>query len=117
MKLYGIPNCDTVKKARAWLEAHGVDYEFHDYKKHGVDEALLAKWMKQAGWESVVNRKGITWRKLTDAEKAKVKDDQSAIAFLVEKPSAIKRPGFEVKGKLVLGFDEAVYEKLFGGTK
>ena len=114
MKVYGIPNCDTVKKARTWLELHGIDYEFHDYKKHGVDTVLLAKWMSKAGWENVVNRKGVTWRKLTDAEKAKVKDDKSAIAFLVEKPSAIKRPGFEFKGKLMLGFDEAEYAKLFG---
>lgn len=114
MKLYGIPNCDTVKKARAWLEAHGIAYEFHDYKKHGVDPAVLAKWMKAVGWGDVVNRKGITWRKLTDAEKAKVKDDKSAIAFLVEKPSAIKRPGFEYQDKLVLGFDPAVYEEVFG---
>lgn len=113
MKVYGIPNCDTVKKARAWLDTHGVEYEFHDYKKHGVDEALLAKWMGKVGWENLVNRKGVTWRKLTDAEKARVADDKSAIAFLVEKPSAIKRPAFEFKGKLVLGFDEQEYAKVF----
>ena len=117
MKLYGIPNCDTVKKARAWLEAHDVAYEFHDYKKHGVDAALLSKWMTKAGWENVVNRKGMTWRKLSDADKAKIKDDASAIEFLVAQPSAIKRPAFELKGKLVLGFDEAEYSQLLGGTK
>lgn len=115
MKLYGIPNCDTVKKARAWLAEHGIEYEFHDYKKHGVDAALLQKWMTKAGWENVVNRKGLTWRKLTDAEKAKIKDDKSAIKFLVEKPSAIKRPAFEHKGKLILGFDSAEYEETLGG--
>lgn len=117
MKLYGIPNCDTVKKARAWLEMHNVAYEFHDYKKHGVDAALLDKWMAQAGWENVVNRKGMTWRKLTDAEKTKIKDEPSAVKYLTGNPSAIKRPGFELKGKLVLGFDEAEYAKLFGGLK
>ena len=117
MKLYGIPNCDTVKKARAWLEAHDVAYEFHDYKKHGVDAALLAKWMTKAGWENVVNRKGMTWRKLSDADKTKIKDDASAIKFLVAQPSAIKRPAFELKNKLVLGFDEAEYSQLLGGTK
>lgn len=114
MKLYGIPNCDTVKKARAWLEAQGVDYEFHDYKKHGVDEVLLAKWMAKVGWENVVNRKGLTWRKLTDAEKAKIKDDPSAIKFLVEKPSAIKRPAITVRDRLLLGFDMNEYQKMFG---
>ena len=113
MKVYGIPNCDTVKKARTWLESHGIQYEFHDYKKHGVDAALLAKWMKAVGWETVVNRKGVTWRKLSDAEKAAVTDDASAIKLLLEKPSAIKRPAFEHQDKLVLGFDPAVYAEVF----
>lgn len=113
MKLYGIPNCDTVKKARTWLESHGIAYEFHDYKKHGVDATLLAKWMKAVDWGEVVNRKGITWRKLSDTEKAAVTDDASAINLLVENPSAIKRPAFEYQDKLVLGFDPTVYEEVF----
>jgi len=114
MKLYGIPNCDTVKKACTWLETHGVTYEFHDYKKLGVDNALLAKWMAKVGWESVINRKGQTWRKLSDAEKAQVVDDASAIQLAQDKPSAIKRPAFEHKGKLILGFNESEYQNIFG---
>ncbi|MEO1765728.1 ArsC family reductase [Thiobacter aerophilum] len=114
MKLYGISNCDTVKKARAWLEAHGISYEFHDWKKNGVDPALLARWMDAVGWEQVVNRNGITWRKLPEAEKAKVRDKDSALAFLQEKPSAIRRPAFEYDGKLVLGFDPDTYAQVFG---
>ncbi len=114
MKLYGIPNCDTVKKARAWLQAHGINYEFHDYKKHGADATLLAHWMDQAGWEKVLNRQGQTWRKLSEAEKAAVKDEASAITFLLAQPSAIKRPAIEAQGKLILGFDAMTYQKYFG---
>ena len=114
MKLYGIPNCDTVKKARAWLETRGVEYEFHDYKKRGVDSALLAQWMTQAGWESVINRKGQTWRKLSDAEKAQITDDATAIELAQSKPSVIKRPALEYQGKLILGFTESEYENIFG---
>lgn len=111
--VYGIAQCDTVKKARAWLDAHGVEYRFHDWKKHGVDRELLAKWMHEAGWEKIVNRQGITWRKLPEAEKARVKDAASALAFLADKPSAIKRPAFEHRGRLVLGFDPAEYARIF----
>lgn len=114
MKLYGISNCDTVKKARAWLDTHGIAYEFHDYRKQGVDPALLVNWMKAVGWQEVVNRKGITWRKLSDTEKAAVTDEASAIALLLKKPSAIRRPAFEYQGKLVLGFDPQVYAEVFG---
>lgn len=114
MKVYGISNCDTVKKARAWLEAHGIAYEFHDWKKQGVDPELLSRWMDAVGWEQVVNRNGITWRKLPETEKARVKDKASAIAFLKEKPSAIRRPAFEHEGKLVLGFDPDTYAQVFG---
>ena len=106
--------CDTVKKARAWLEAQGIDYEFHDYKKHGVDAALLARWMGQVGWEKVLNRQGQTWRKLSEAEKAAVKDEASAIALLLAQPSAIKRPAIEAQGKLILGFDAVAYQNYFG---
>jgi len=114
MKLYAIPNCDTVKKARAWLNMHGVEYEFHDFKKQGVDAALLAKWMAKAGWEKVINRQGQTWRKLSDAEKAQIQDDASAIKLAQDKPSVIKRPAFEYKGKLILGFNETEYQNIFG---
>jgi Spx/MgsR family transcriptional regulator len=114
MKLYGIPNCDTVRKARTWLESHGIEYEFHDYKKLGVDSALLAKWMAKVGWDKVINRQGLTWRKLSEAEKAQVKDAPSAMLLAQEKPSVIKRPAIEYKGKLILGFDESEYQNIFG---
>lgn len=115
MRLYGIPNCDTVKKARAWLAAHGIEYEFHDYKKLGVDAALLQQWMSKVGWEKVINRQGQTWRKLSEAEKAGVTDIPSALQLAQDKPSVIKRPAFEHKGNLILGFDSAEYERTFGG--
>ncbi|GAA5785599.1 ArsC family reductase [Chitiniphilus shinanonensis] len=104
MKLYGIPNCDTVKKARAWLAEAGIAYEWHDYKKHGVDRALLAGWIAQVGWERLVNRAGTTWRKLDDATRAGVVDAESAIAVMLAQPSVIKRPVLERDGKIAVGF-------------
>jgi Spx/MgsR family transcriptional regulator len=90
--LYGIPNCDTVKRARAWLDEHGVAYRFHDFKKQGVPEAELDRWLKAPGWEALVNRRGTTWRKLDDATRASVVDAASARAVLLANPSLIKRP-------------------------
>ncbi len=116
MKLYGIPNCDTVKKARTWLAAHEVEYTFHDYKKQGVDAALLADWMAKVGWDKVINRQGQTWRKLSDAEKTHVNDIASAIQLALEKPSVLKRPAVEFKGRLILGFNETEYQNIFGET-
>lgn len=114
MKLYGIPNCNTVKKARAWLSGQGIALPFHDFKKQGVSEALLKHWLKQVGWEKLVNRQGTTWRQLPDEVKAAVCDQDSAIRLMLEKPSVIKRPVLEKDGKITLGFDEAVYHTLFG---
>jgi Spx/MgsR family transcriptional regulator len=91
--LYGIPNCDTVKKARAWLDDQGVAYAFHDFKKQGVPEAELDQWLKQPGWEALVNRKGTTWRKLDEATRNAVVDAASARPVLLANPSLIKRPG------------------------
>ncbi len=113
MKLYGIPNCNTVKKARTWLAEHGVDLPFHDFKKQGVSEELLKVWLKQIGWEKLVNRQGTTWRQLADEAKSAVNDETSAIRLMLEKPSVIKRPVLEKDGKLTLGFDAAVYQSLF----
>ena len=111
IKLYGIPNCDTMKKARKWLEAHGVEYEFHDYKKSGVPEAALKTWVKKVGWESLLNRRGTTWRKLDDNTKDSI-DQASAIKLMLAQPSIIKRPVL-VSGKtLLVGFDEGAYGKL-----
>jgi len=90
--LYGIPNCDTVKRTRAWLDDHGVAYRFHDFKKDGVPETELDQWLKSPGWEALVNRRGTTWRRLDDATRASVVDASSARAVLLENPSLIKRP-------------------------
>jgi len=113
MKLYGIPNCGTVKKARDWLDGHGVAYEFHDFKKQGVTAALLSGWMKQVGWQKLLKKTGPTWGQLPDALKASIKDDASAMALMLEKPNVIKRPLLEQNGKvLATGFNATDYENL-----
>lgn len=113
MKLYGIPNCGTVKKARAWLDEHGVTYEFHDFKKQGVTETLLSDWLKQVGWQKLLKKTGPTWGQLPEAIKASIKDDASALALMVEKPNVIKRPVLERQGKvLATGFNQQEYEQL-----
>ncbi|UXY17084.1 ArsC family reductase [Chitiniphilus purpureus] len=109
MKLYGIPNCDTVKKARAWLAEAGLEYAWHDYKKQGVDRALLQGWIGQRGWEVLVNKSGTTWRKLDDDSKAAVHDAESAIALMLSQPSVIKRPVLEHDGKILVGFNPNDY--------
>lgn len=106
--LYGIPNCDTVKKARAWLEDHDVPYQFHDFKKAGVPAQPLQHWLKAAGWEALLNRKGSTWRKLDDAAKASAVDAVGAAALMQAQPSVIKRPVVEwADGAVTVGFDLA----------
>ena len=114
MKLYGIANCDSVKKARTWLAVHAIAYEFHDYKKHGVDADLLRQWMMQHGWERIINRQGQTWRKLSDSEKAAVQDSATALQLALDKPSVIKRPAIEHQGQLILGFNPTHYATTFG---
>lgn len=113
MKLYGIPNCGTVKKARAWLDSHHVAYQFHDYKKNPLDEALLASWLKQVGWQKLLKKTGPTWGQLPDAVKASIQDDASALALMLAKPNVIKRPVLEQQGKvLATGFNENDYANL-----
>jgi Spx/MgsR family transcriptional regulator len=113
MKLYGIPNCGTVKKARAWLNEHGIDYEFCDFKKQGLPPALLSDWLKQVGWQRLLKKTGPTWGQLPDTVKASIKDDASALALMLEKPNVIKRPVLEHRGKvLATGFNETDYESL-----
>jgi arsenate reductase (glutaredoxin) len=110
--LYGIPNCDSVKKARALLESRGVAYTFHDYKKQGVPEAALRAWVRAKGRDIVLNRKGTTWRELDEATKSSVVDDDSAISVMIANPSTIKRP-IIVKGDVVIvGVDEAAIAEL-----
>lgn len=103
--LYGIPNCDTVKKARVWLSEHGQAYQFHDFKKHGVPETALDVWLSAVGWETLLNRKGTTWRALDDAVKAAVTDASSARPVMLERPSTIKRPVVQwADGGVSVGF-------------
>jgi Spx/MgsR family transcriptional regulator len=109
--LYGISNCDTVKKARAWLSDQGVDYAFHDFKKLGVPVPQLDNWLKQAGWEKLLNRQGTTWRKLDPAIQARVTDDKSARSLMLEHSSVIKRPVVEwPDGKVTIGFSAADWQ-------
>lgn len=114
MTLYGIANCNTVKKARAWLEARCIPYVFHDFRKDGIDEAWLARVVAHAGWEALLNRRGTTWRQLADAERAAVHDAPSAIRLMLARPSVIKRPVVEHAGGFEIGFDEQRYQALFG---
>ena len=111
--LYGIPNCDTVKKARAWLDAQGVTYEFHDFKKQGLDPALAQDWLKTLGPEVLINRKGTTWRKLDQARQAQAAAPAGALALMLEQPSVIKRPVLDRDGDLSVGFAPDTYAKYF----
>ncbi len=111
--LYGIPNCGTVKKARTWLETHGIEYTFHDFRKQGVSETLLVGWLTQTGWQKLLKKTGPTWGQLPDAVKASIKDDASALALMQKKPNVIKRPVLEKNGRvLATGFSEADYNAL-----
>jgi arsenate reductase len=113
LTLFGIPNCDTVKKARTWLDAKGRAYQFHDYKKAGIDAATLAAWAGEVGWEALLNRAGTTFRKLPDEAKAGI-DQAKAIALMVEQPSMIKRPVVTGAGSLLVGFKPADWEAALG---
>jgi arsenate reductase len=111
IKIYGIPNCDTMKKARKWLDANHLDYEFHDYKKLGVPEKNLKQWITKAGWETVLNKRGTTWRKLDEHTKNNI-DATSAIQIMLDNPSIIKRPVLESDNTLLIGFSEDEYKFL-----
>ena len=111
--LYGIRSCDTVKKARAWLEAHGVAYAFVDYKSKGVEPARLKAWMRVVGWQVLLNRNGIIFRGLPATQKEGI-DEKKAFALMTEKPSIIKRPVLELDERVVVGFKPEAYAELFG---
>ena len=111
--IYGIKNCDTMKKARAWLDDNGVAYAFHDYKTEGIDKATLERWAKDVGWEALLNRAGTTFRKLPEREREHV-TEKKAIALMLEQPSMIKRPVADVGGKLIVGFKPEAYANAFG---
>ncbi len=110
--MYGIPNCDTVKKARTWLDANGIAFEFHDYKKEGADPARLARWAELVGWETLLNRAGTTFRKLDEADKADI-DAAKALRLMVVQPSLIKRPVSEYRGGVLVGFKPELYAGAF----
>ena len=111
--MYGIKNCDTIKKARAWLDARGVEYQFHDYKTAGIEREQLETWCRELGWETVCNRAGTTFRKLSDAEKHGL-DESRAIGLMLKQPSIIKRPMLDVDGRCYAGFTPESYERAFG---
>ena len=113
LTMYGIRNCDTIKKARSWLEGQKLAYDFHDYKKEGIGEMHVARWIEEAGWELLLNKRGTTWRKLSDADQADI-DDAKAARLMAQHPSLIKRPVIEGAGDLIVGFDEAVYAEQLG---
>ncbi|MCW8934519.1 MAG: ArsC family reductase [Gammaproteobacteria bacterium] len=111
IKLYGIPNCDTIKKARNWLKDNNIDYEFHDYKKQAVPEKELISWVKKLGWETILNKRGTTWRKLDEKTKNSV-TEESAIKIMLDNPSIIKRPVLVKKDLLLVGFKADEYSQL-----
>jgi len=112
--IYGIRNCDTMKKARAWLEAKGVAYDFHDYKTAGIDEGRLRAWARELGWEKLLNRAGTTFRNLLEADKAAL-DEEKAIALMLANPSMIKRPVLDLGDRRIVGFRAEEYAAVLGG--
>ena len=111
LTLYGIKNCDTVKKARRWLEDHGVAYQFHDFRQDGLDKKQLSGWVEQLGWEAVVNKRSTTWRNLSDKDK-EITTNAQAVKLLSANPTLIKRPVLEKNKILLVGFKEAEYKKI-----
>ncbi|MFM6976123.1 MAG: ArsC family reductase [Sphingobacteriaceae bacterium] len=113
MIVYGIPNCNTVKKALDWLKANELDFEFHDYKKKGITKEKLEDWATQIAWESLVNKKGTTWRQLPPEVQNTINNKEAAFSLIIQKPSVTKRPIIESNGKIIcLGFDESQYVQL-----
>lgn len=109
IKVYGIPNCNTVKKATDWLKQQQLNYEFNDYKKHGVTKEKLQEWVAHFGWQALLNKAGTTWKQLTDEQKATIVDEQTALNLMLEKTSVIKRPIVEANGKYLIRFNEDEY--------
>jgi len=111
--IYGIRNCDTMKRAIAWLRAHEVEHSFHDYKKSGIGAELLEHWAAQTGWEKLLNTRGTTWRKLSAEQRADINENR-AVELMQQQPSLIKRPVLDHDGHILVGFDEQAYSALFG---
>ena len=112
MTLYGISNCDTIKKARKWLDANDIEYQFHNYRKDGLEAKQLKQWTKELGWETLLNRRGTTWRKLPESDREAI-NEKSAIALMLEHPAMIKRPLLDTGKTRVVGFREEEYSELF----
>lgn len=110
--LYGITSCDTIRKARGWLREHDIDYRFHDYRKHGIDDGLLRRMSAQLGWEALLNRRGTTWRALPEAAKSGL-DEASALRLMCENPALIKRPVLDFDGRLHIAFSDRQYREIF----
>jgi arsenate reductase len=111
--MFGIKNCDTIKKARDWLTDHGIAYDFHDYKAEGIDEARLRRWCAELGWEVLLNRAGTTFRKSPDADRTGI-DTDKAVALMLAQPSMIKRPVIEAGDRLIVAFKPDIYAAAFG---
>ncbi|MGF1739625.1 ArsC family reductase [Vibrio profundum] len=110
--MFGIPNCDTIKKAKKWLDSQGISYQFHDYRKQGIDEQLVRRFCQELGWESVVNKRGTTYRQLSYEQKQSL-NEQSAITLLIEMPAMVKRPIISVNNQLHIGFKPEQYANIF----
>lgn len=110
--IYGIANCDTIKKAKQWLTSHELEFQFHDYRKQGLDPTLLKQWVDELGWEVLINKRGTTWRQLSDDVKNNV-DSESAIAIMLDNPAIIKRPVLVKGHERYVGFSDATYSKIF----
>lgn len=110
--LFGIKNCDTIKKARQWLAEQGIDYSFHDVRAEGIDAATIAHWIEQSDWETVLNRRGTTWRTL-DSQVQATTNKNNVAALLVEYPAMIKRPVLDIDGTITIGFKPDLYQKIF----
>ena len=108
--MYGIANCDTIKKAKNWLKDHAIEYQFHDYKKLGTDKSQLFEWLQELGWEQLINKRGTTWRKLDESTKASM-DNNAAIKIMQDNPSIIKRPLLIINDQKILGFKEDIYQQ------
>jgi len=110
MIVYGIPNCNTVEKALAWLKQHQVDFEFHDYKKKGITKTKFEEWAAKVGWEALLNKKGTTWRQLAPTVQQSILNKEAAFNLILEKPSVTKRPILESNNKILIGFDEEAFK-------
>lgn len=112
-KVYGIENCDQVRRARAWLRDHAIEYSFHDYRKHGLEAALLERWLRHLPWDGLLNRRGLAWRKLSAQDKARIVDKASAMEAMLAEPLLIKRPVIEAGDRLLVGFSDVVLNSTF----